>query len=89
MPKMYDFYCKECGKEDKDIIVDSHESTHNCSECDKPMEKDYSGFKGMHTDSNFRPSAVRRKGKYKIPKKERKRKKFRKKVKEVYNIRGE
>ena len=68
--KVYDFFCPKCSAEVKDVYIKENELIE-CGECGIIMHKDYSGFKGMHTDSNFRPSAVRRKGKYKYKKVDR------------------
>jgi putative FmdB family regulatory protein len=65
MAKIYDFMCKECNHEEKDVMCNSHKDKCACPKCGKDMEKDYSNFKGMHTDSVHRTSAVRGKGKYK------------------------
>lgn len=69
--KMFDYICSQCGCERKDVLVDTYEERVECHLCHAAMDKDYSGFKGIHTDSFLRLSAVRKKGKHKAQHRER------------------
>jgi predicted nucleic acid-binding Zn ribbon protein len=94
MKIMHDFICTNCEKELKDVMCSRDDPSCKCPECGQLMDKDFSGFKGIRGDSWFRPSAARRKGKYKSEKKKPTRAPKRsinkvKNIKKPYNIREE
>ena len=98
-PKLFDFFCSKCGHTQMDVICSTSQDACVCVKCKVPMEKDFSGFRGIHSDSNLRLSATRKKGKYKYSKAEEisprrrpaKRSKAPKKIKKdkPYIVRGE
>lgn len=36
---IFDFYCKECGEESKDVFLRDSEEEVKCPKCDTPMNK--------------------------------------------------